>query len=93
MDVTETHVCFCVTDVDVDVHDILRYQLKQMNIHSNSKCKNQVVFDKHIGKFVFQIQLQIRFDGRSSTEAWKEIDLNSSSIVSKAAPEEIGNNE
>ena len=34
MDVTETHVCFCVTDLDVDVHDILRYQLKQMNMHS-----------------------------------------------------------
>ena len=41
----------------------------------------------------YKIQLQIRFDGRSSTEAWKEIDLNSSSIVSKAAAEEIGNSE
>ena len=34
MNVTETHVCFCVTDLDVDVHDILRYQLKQMNQRS-----------------------------------------------------------
>ena len=41
MDVTETHVCFCVTNFDI--HDILRYSLNSMNCYHNLKHNYQIV--------------------------------------------------